>query len=229
MKALITALVFATLMSCTTYQYLHLDGVTANKNNREELVFENDSVWLSYDFSGRWGAMALKVQNKTDQPMFINWQKSVIIKDGQSISLYNPQVDLNGGIYRQPYTRESEVNASFRLPEGTDFMAPGTATSRAGIDISRVALSLNRLADTSNLVKQKNESGSVVKYRQQAYQATSSPIRFQVYLTFGIGSDNKEFALLHEFYVSRVIETENGPEVFSLYKPAADQVYVALP
>lgn len=226
MKPLLTALLLTTLVSsCSTYHYLSLDGIQANKNNREELVWENDTVWLSYDFSGRWGTMAIKLKNKTDQPMYINWEKSVIIKDGESIRLQNPAAELKGNIQRYRYSRESELSGTLQLPEGTDFMAPGTSTSRAGIDVTKAMPLLSRLPDTATMVKAKNEFGTGVKYRQQNFSPDNSPFRFQVYLTFGIGNGNKEFSLLHHFYASQVIETENGPEAFSLYKPAADRVY----
>lgn len=206
------AMIFV-LASCTNYQYLTLDAERTTKNEKKEIVWENDSVRLVYNFNGRWGQMNILAYNKSDDNLLINWKKSALIIGERSLSLYDPNVIVSGEAVNYKISRSVSyglTEASFTLPEGSDFMPPKTYVTKEKINLLHVTPVLS--AVSKSIPAQKTDyEGNKVTFRTTKYNQDSTPFAFRLYLTFGIGKDNKEFSVEHLFYVSEAIESENGP------------------
>src|SRR5438046_1631759 len=86
--------------SCTGYQYLTVSGVNLSKNEKNELVAENDTLKVHYHFTNYKGQVALTIYNKSNQPLEIDRRKSAIIVDGKAVSYYNPNASLVATIKR---------------------------------------------------------------------------------------------------------------------------------
>ncbi len=124
--------------SCSTYQYLTVDSPQLKKNDGNQLTFENDTLRLTYIFTGKDGSLNVNIYNKTSQPLYVNWKKSAYIRSEQSVSLFDNNVMILGRAYGKNYytrnwTSASSANftASFALPEGVDFIPPVSGISKA--------------------------------------------------------------------------------------------------
>jgi hypothetical protein len=221
------------LASCTTYQYVTLDSPQIQKNDKREFVWENDTLRLTYNFHGKNGPLNLTVLNKTDQPLYIDWKRSALIRDGQSLSLFDNTVLLSGNLSTSTYRvsrgisgSNSSLSATFDLPQGTQMVAPHAYVSKGLLDVQD--------PDTKNLAftgdaqqETKEENGVSSKFTRVSYPETGSPVHFSVYLSFALGNDlTKLFALRHSFYASEVILSHDAPDYFVLYKPEPDQLYI---
>jgi hypothetical protein len=219
--------------SCYTYQYVTLDAPGMSKNDKKEMVWENDTMKLVYNFNGEAGPMSLSLFNKTDKPLYINWKKSSLIRNANSVSLFNPTVIVSGVAATAGYASRSGYSrsttgftASFDLPEGVDFIPPGSYANKA---LSTVMLwDAVAAANTEQLPSEKitNADGLAIKYKRIVFDEHQSPVYFSVYLTFVLGfNNNTEFAVQHSFYAKEVLASKVSPDVFSLYNTDGDRLY----
>ena len=219
--------------SCYTYQYLTLDAPGMSKNEKKELVWENDTMKVVYNFNGEAGPMSLSLFNKTDKPLYINWKKSALIRNANSVSLFNPTVIVSGVAATAGYASHSGYSrsltgftASFDLPEGTDFIPPGAYANKALSTVMQ--WDAVTLADIEQLPSEKivTPDGIAMKYKRVVFDQHQSPVYFSVYLTFVLGFNNNiEFAVQHSFYAKEVLATKESPDIFSLYNTAGDMLY----
>lgn len=214
MKPFLTVMALMLMLSsCTSYQYLTLEAEKTTKNEKKEIVWENDSVRLVYNFNGRWGQMNMMAYNKSNEHVFINWKKSALVIGDRSFSLYDPNVKISGESVDFKINRSVSyglTEANFTLPEGSDFMPPKTYITKQNINLLQAFPVLPSLSNSIPAQKTTFE-GNKVTYRTNRYDKTSTPFAFRLYLTFGIGKENKEFSVEHLFYVSEAIQSENGP------------------
>ena len=221
--------------SCSTYQYITLDSPQTQKNDRKEFVWENDSLKLVYNFHGEGGPLNLTVYNKLNEPLYVNWKKSALIRDGQSISLFNRSVIVNR--IATPYQEVKNnpnlypgLSATFELPEGIEFISPASYVSKALLDIQE--LGLGNLPGSDSLRPQKYSQNGMVtgKFTRARFDESQSPLRFSTYLTFMVGQHiDKEFAVQHSFYAKEILQTHDEPDLFALYNSAGDKWYVKQP
>lgn len=84
---------------CSTYQYATLSS-PLKKENQHKFSIENDTVTISYDFSGKEGPINVTVYNKLSIPLYVDWAKSALIVGNTRKSYTNEnvalQAELNG-------------------------------------------------------------------------------------------------------------------------------------
>src|SRR5882757_6537385 len=128
MRLLTLTLIVLSFSSCVSYQYVTLGSPEVSKNDKKTFSWENDTLRLDYDYSGRGGPFWISVYNKTDKPLYINWKKSAIIKGTYANSLFDPSVQVSGSFNanRGFTTTSGNMAGSFDMPAGTDFIPPGS-------------------------------------------------------------------------------------------------------
>jgi hypothetical protein len=220
------------IASCSPYQYLTFDAEKATKDRDKNIIWESDSIKLVYHFSQP-GKLDITAFNKTGEPVYINWKKSAIIHKGRSVSLYDQNAQVTGNITTdagntKEAPRTSTINAAFNIPEGMDFMPPKSYISKAGIDVSPALTGLAKLDENLPAQKMKDGEGNKVSYRTRTYDPASSPLKFRLYFTLGIGNEGKEFAIEHLFYVSELIETANGSQAVFIKENEGDKLYTRI-
>lgn len=227
-------LVAACLASCSQYQYLTLNSSQLTKNDKHQFVFENDTVRLIYDFNGEGGPISINIFNKSSQPLYINWKKSAIIRNEHTLSFYDRNVYFSGNAntttYRFGNVRGSttDFGGSFALPEGMDFIPPGSTVSKGLVFLSQSGPMVVQIPDSITQEILKDSYGTrIAKYREKSYGETESPVRFRSYLTFTLGFNNAmEFAESNAFYVGEAIDTKTTPEEFSKYQQQGDKLFI---
>jgi hypothetical protein len=237
MKPLLAALALMFVSSCSTYQYLTITSDKTTKNEAKELLWENDTVKLAFNFNGSWGTLKLTVLNKTDQPISINWQKSSIIYNNVSYSLFDNSVQLNGDIQRnESYNRSqtasqtqplATVNGSFKLPNTIVFVPPHSLASQQNLNFSKVIPSTFALPANLPVEKLTTETYTV-KFKKAIYDSSSTPFKFRVFLTFGMGGNGQEFYSERLFYVAEVKQTDEGGVHQVLISLDGDKCYYKL-
>jgi hypothetical protein len=227
-----------TISSCSTYQYITVDSSQLSKNDKKQLTWENDTLRLIYSINGRGGPFRVDVYNKTSQPLYVNWKKSALIRDERPTPYFDPNVTIYGSSGSVAYTigritiANGNSTASFALPEGLDFIPPGTGITK---DLPSIARSGDLVTYVSDSIPKEKAMGPdgiyIAKYQRVRYDETQSPIRFKSYITFSLGTQTSpEFAETHSFYVGEVLQTGAEPDMFTLYHPqAGDNVFVKRP
>lgn len=231
---LLAAVFLLSLTACSTYQYMTLDSPQLRKNDKNQLILENDTLRLTYNFQGKGGPISINIYNKSDQPLFVNWKKSALIRNEQSISLYNNNVTISGSTASQSYrwgkytASYGRFAGSFALPEGMDFIAPGSGIYKDLPKLERTGMLATDIPDTVHDLQLIPADGTIgVAYKQLRYREDQSPVKFKSYITFSLGNNNpQEFAETASFYIGEVCQTHAEPEIFPLYRQQGDQLYV---
>src|SRR5690349_7860336 len=99
MRPLSITLILLSLLgfsSCATYQYITLGSPEVATDASKSLSWENDTMRVTYNFHGEGGPISITVGNKMDKPLFVNWTKSALIRDGQAFSLMDRNVQISG-------------------------------------------------------------------------------------------------------------------------------------
>jgi hypothetical protein len=239
MRYLILSLLIIFLFgSCSSYEYLTLNSPQIPKNNKKEFSWENDTMKLVYNFHGEGGPMSVTIYNKTEKPLFVNWKKSALIRDGHSTSLFNSSVQVTGEIAtsgvplrsRVATASYSSLSASFDLPQGVELIPPASDIKKSLLAVQDAAVLYSLKEDTARSEKLTDAYGVVAKFRRFSFEEAQSPFQFRSYLTFVLGNDNSpEFSIQHSFYAKEILLTRDDPAYFSLYRQSGDNLYFKQP
>lgn len=223
---ILPVLVILSLSSCVTYQYLTVDSTQLQKDDQKQLTTENDTMRLTYGFSGGGGPVTITVLNKTNQPLFINWAKSAIIRNGQSFALSGNSAFVASAV--RTSTGTADLVGSVNVPPGMEFIPPQTRITRSSIYLNQSGGSTQTvIPDTAQKQIFTTNDGAEESYHRVAYDETQSPVRWKSYLTFVIGQGSgTEFTTSHTFYVGTVMQTHYAPAMFKLYHEPGDQFYI---
>lgn len=230
MRSLIlSVLIILALGSCSTYQYVTLNSPEMKKNEGQDLVYENDTLRLTYNFNGKGGPITISVYNKTNQALYVDWNKSAMVRGGHAYSLSNPNVQVSGSIWS--YGRRvsySDLNASFSMPDDVNMIPPSSdisKTLKAIVDSS--SISREFLPDSVKAMKGYYSDGGSYQFRRYHFDEGSSPLRFRSYLTFVLGNNSAMgFSISHAFYAGEVVLTREDPNFFAAYRRGGDKMYL---
>ena len=228
MKPILLSLTLAfVLFSCTEFQYLTVSSPSLAKNERNELVGENDTLKVQYHFADYKGQIGISVYNKTTQPLEIDWKKSAIIVDEKAYSYFNPNAAISAVIEKDSlYWRKrlaalsdpfyvASLNGSILINEPIQFIPPSAYVYKVPL-----ALPVEQLQNLPEQAFQKQKfmlaEDVYTTYSKMEFKKDSSPLKFRSYLTLRIGQtgSQKEFTVEHNFYISEVWKTSSGPDNF---------------
>lgn len=185
MRNLILYLSFVVIFSsCNTtkryYFYSKMDGMdTIQKNDKGSLVIADDSVDLTYSFFGENITMEVTVNNKTSQPLYIDWDKSWIRVNDQNARSYN---NLIGYVSFTPVTELSAyTQQTYNLLNSAHF------------DFKQIS--------RKNLQRQKlHMSDKKIKTKTIEFEADSSPLALTSCIFINL--NGKDIPFENKFYLS---------------------------
>jgi hypothetical protein len=236
MKLYLPATLFIVLFSsCTTYQYMTVNSSSTGKNEQKDFVVENDSVRVQYNFNGADAPVNILIQNKLNQPMYIDWKRSALIINDRAVSYVAEKIPISGVIGASTYnysyystTTYGGLYAEARVPGQTDFIPPQSYITKTPLRVSNCRV--EGIPDTS--FKKENViilDGSVRRLKRATFTEDDSPLRFKSYLTFITGDSlNKAVTYQHSFYISEIINTDMAPANFEfMNQKLGDHFYVS--
>lgn len=231
---LLLLITIAGLSSCSRYQYMTLNSSQMTHNDKHQLVFENDTVRITYDFGGKNAPVSVNIYNKTSQPLYVNWKKSALIRNEHSISYFDRNIYFSGSSTTYGYHNRyfaaagSNFSGSMELQEGTDFIAPQSSFSKGLFTLSMSGPLAVEVPDSLPAKHSDYDySNNMLKYRELKYDQDNSPIRFRSYLMFTMGMNTPvEFSEVHDFYVSEAMDTKAAPDMFNLYQQQGNKFFV---
>src|SRR4030095_1254865 len=145
MRLLLYPVCILCLASCTTYNYITMDSSDIPLDRSKAFLWETDTITVAYQFGGEGGHLTVTVLNKRNQPLFVNWKKSAVIRDGMMVSLYNSNVIANGAMSTESYragagqtSGYSQFSVSFDVPEGIEFIPPLSGLGRTVVNLQAI-------------------------------------------------------------------------------------------
>lgn len=211
---LLSALFFS---SCgSTYFYSKVSSLDDDifQTDEGDFISERDSFQVSYWFKGYNAPIFINVYNKSDKPLYVDWNKSMLVRDGVPM-LYRGTMDVVSGESDHVLEKVKIVNGQEivtledlgRLPRDVSYIAPQ----------SRVTFESNGLVDFKysesadihlKRGKTQDKSGQWSDIQTLNFTSENSPLKFQSLLTLYSKTD-PEISVLNNFHISSLIKTKD--------------------
>lgn len=225
----------ALLSSCASYQISTISAQNENQKS-DPFTFENDSVKIVYNFKGYNAPLTVSIQNKLNQPLYVDWNKSLLVFDNNSISLSGGDIKIKGRIngYSESYGstiytyNNQSANLSTPKPLNVDYLLPKAIIKRQTIYIANEMLKQAQGKSGYSYVNRTDGSG-VTKVATETFNPDNSPLKFKSYITLFTEVDGKPSAksMMCEknFYVSEIKNVPTKPKNFTYYTDAEKNVF----
>jgi hypothetical protein len=191
---------FVLLSGCSKYQYIFVDSHLA-QNEKKEFLVENDTVAIKYSFAGVNFPITLSIYNKLQQPLYIDWGRSVVILNGKQIS--------------GPFDNNGQIN----------FIAPQSAVTVISNSLRTQFFDLDLNDPKINVML----TGGSMKGVRYAYDEKSTPLFFRNVIALTTNEDFSAPTFYdYSFWVSDIIQSTSGPSSVT-YRPLNQFVICKLP
>ncbi|MDD2436855.1 MAG: hypothetical protein PHF73_12920 [Massilibacteroides sp.] len=211
-RILTWGIVTLSLNACTVYYYSVLDTENENviKNVDHDFVEENDSLLIAYCFYGENAPVKITVYNKSDVPLYVDWNSSALIIDDVATN-YDAGSGAGNEISFTPKEQET-------IPSAAQFVPPHSKIEHLSLRLGNFSFEEipKKQFMKSKLVTLNGDERNVYVKQFNEYV---SPVRFRSYLT--LYRKEKEsgktvpFTKEHRFYVAEVIRAGGlSPENF---------------
>ena len=149
-------------------------------------VYQNDSIAIYYNFWKRGGQMNFEIFNKTNIPMYVDWENSAYILNDQKFAYWKDEnVTSNSSIYLG-FGVAVGNGVSFH-PERVTLIPPRAAITKVSFVLER-----NKLPVTVNQAR----SGEM-------FTEENSPLRFRNYIAYFFDKQGAMKAVAdNEFYIA---------------------------
>jgi len=225
-RTLPLAVILLSCISCSTYQYSTVSSPDIKKNERNEFVVENDSLKLVYNFYGRDLGVTVSIQNKLSVPVYIDWQRSALIVNDETIRYVPAEMRLEGSYQGSSYNygnrgsgygvNGGQFSAVASLPSTMDFIPPRSSFTKTPVTVNRHYLD-NIPEAAWHKEKFSPIEGLSVNVKKVTFTEATSPLRFRSFITYLVDDPaGKPFGLEHTFYVSEMMKSGQGPESMML-------------
>jgi hypothetical protein len=214
------------LASCSTiYQVLETSSTDA-KLEKGSYVFENSDLKINYNFWAEGGQVSFFITNKTDVPLYIDWDKSHLIYNGISYEYWYDAEGTNS-FYSSASTASSYTfaDAMVNIFGGSAYGNSQSTTSAYGRKVAVVASSKSKpkkiiqIPSRSSIIVSKFSISKSPFYNcdfnlkhtslrtpnTKTFGKEDSPLAFRNYLTYS-AKDNFEQSKTvdNEFYISSI-------------------------
>lgn len=194
------------LSSCSTYYYSNVNAYNDTLIQAEDgsFIHNDTTVVVTYSFSDRNGEFVYQIENRSDDPISVDWNKSVVSVDDKVYQDVN-RGKISGSMSSQNYSHAStgSFSGKVELPNERLFIPPGEKTSYTAIALSQI-FNLNSIPKSSF---EKGYIGvSIVKRAQ--FTKEDSPLVFRSYLTIVNEKDHSERVIKDAFYISHVTKSK---------------------
>lgn len=207
--------VFSSCSSTYIYSTLNNTNERIEKTEKGDFVYENDSLWIAYSFKGEYSPIQITIFNKIDKPLFIDWNKSLIVFNGVQHAYKRANVVFKGNRLGESYRNESvmpvgEVEMKLAMPQHITIVPPQIVVSYVTFDLA-IDLGQYRKSKLEDVVL-KDSKGKSKKMKGLTFDYVNSPIQFTSYITTYYDDPKQAKSYVSDFYMSNVMKTNMKPE-----------------
>jgi hypothetical protein len=205
---------------CSVYQHVTLKS-NLQQNNMLGYLIENDSIAVVYSFNGQNGPIHIELSNKSDRPFYVDWQKSALITNGQSNSLWKDEAIISANSTEYKVLPESEIVSSTSSINGIiekrdkkTFVPPHSSVSVNSYVLQ--SKFFTNPAQKSEKVTFYTAEGKT-SARKFSFSKEDSPLNFRIFLSISRDdSFENPFQFDNSFWVSDYCETPVSPKALSV-------------
>lgn len=209
--------------SCSKFVNVYeVQPVSSGFTTDTYFVYENEVVIIKYSFWRERGVLSYTLYNKMDKPIYIDWKKSSLIRNGQKLDYWNDETftksksnsAFNSGLYFGYYdllTLSTTITESKSVkPERITFIAPRSAITRSKFVLYDLPyVDMKKPTNSRSIKESKNDKVYDVKY--VGYTKENTPLLFRNYITFSATENfEREASIDNEFYISAILKIKDA-------------------
>lgn len=201
--ALLVALIAFTSCS-STYFFATLD--TSNgyveKVENGDFLLETDSLWIAYCFKGENAPVQITAFNKTDEPLYIDWNRSALIIDNMAITYGGEKLNYS----EEWFDSESVArrNVSVAVSDNITFIPPQSMVSEIPLYLSSNFEQIDKKDYRNGYIGDRFNQSIAIK--RIDFDETATPLKFRSYLTI-YTQPEKPMVFTQDFYLKNLIKT----------------------
>lgn len=200
------------LMSCVSSRYITIDSDELKKDDASNLVYETDSLAVTYSFQGNGVPIRLHIENKLENPLFVDWSNSLIIMNGQRnrLSNLNSRINMNGtSVHYDSGVSHTNMSGIIRNAELISIIPKKAFES---INVFSLYRHISMRESVKHDIKIESFRGKQGAYIER-FDAENSSNKFRVFVAMSYDPTfSKVFYVDKSFYVSEIIHTDIMPE-----------------
>lgn len=212
--------------SCSKYtQIFQTQPITPGITTGERLVYENDTIKITYSFWQKGGIMVFDVYNKIDVPLYIDWKKSSFVKNGRKLNYWSDETVTHrkssrvGSVYSSnDYYSFLGISESIIItrsrsvkPERITFLAPRSDLIKFSYFELYPFIGQKLKEDAPTEFLKTGSASRPVSTKYKTFSLTTSPLQFRNFLTISTTEQfNTEVYIDNGFYVSRITQMKHS-------------------
>lgn len=233
MKTLLKTFAFTSwvllLSGCFTYQHVKVAGDPALTDQSAFLV-ENDSLRVIYTFSGHNGPIHMEIFNKLNKPFYVDWRKSALIRNGESVSLWKDESRVSATTTEyKVYPPDDKINSVSKTKttvvkkDDITYIPPQSKVAVNSFILRSELFNVPEQAGEKTIFHIRNGKRKAVKY---SFSKEDSPLNFRIFLSFAMDeSTHSSFHVDHAFWVEEYLATRTSPNQMGNYPPNQFYLY----
>ncbi|WP_422005044.1 hypothetical protein [Roseivirga pacifica] len=190
---------------CSKHQYFTFSS-DLPKTSNDLYYYESDSLKIEYNFTSS-SSIEVTVHNKSDNPILINWEKSSIIFNNESLAMANGDLNFKGSGSSLELFEDvtySDFHGTIKGGKNQTFLPPQAFVANT---FNKVPLGYQkRLKREMDFEKMYFPDAVVKKY---SFDKSQPLAKLKSYLYIE-NPDESAFNVSHDFWVSEILETNNG-------------------
>ncbi len=214
------------LFSNCTNHYIRIFEASSNNTKLKDgyLVFESDSIKVTYEFWAEKGVLSFSVYNKLDKPIYINWKNSSFIYNSLKLnywideqqttfSNYYGSYFYKGPLIKSGYTLSEGVQtgqSNIIKPEKTTFIPPQSFYYRSQFYIlpSEYFLTNSDSFEKTTVIRNDDSSKKTNIYTLN-FKEENSPLKFRNFLSISLEENSNNFIYIdNSFYLKSINEMD---------------------
>lgn len=210
---LCAALLLLSLGSCVAPRYYQEYKVAPGKDitaGKQELVFENEHVRITYNFWGEGGDAGVLIRNKTSNDLIVQKDECFFILNGMAYDYYRGRILTSSSTTGRSATA---VGLSGKSGRGKASSAHWSATSEESFQEQREMVipagTSKRMAEysvNSELFRSCDmpRYPSSRKNPSKTFTETNSPFRFANHIVYSVGAGDEQYWVRNDFHVAAI-------------------------
>jgi hypothetical protein len=214
-----------------------VDSPTSSRNDGNDLVFEKDGLVFTYNLNRTKKPIQVRIENKGNQLVSIDWKKSALIVNAQSVSLVPSYIAATGSVSsetnRRSVNNEKQINMNLAVPQDVVYIHPHSFIDQLLPDA--FMLPIDNVPDSAFSDKIMQGLTNADRVGKEAFfSGENSPLHFRCYLFMKVEDTTERTMIIdHDFYVSGITEltvggapsmqTDQNGDRFLVVKPATQQ------
>lgn len=179
------------ISGCARYQYVFVESDLSQNDNKEYFT-ENDTLLIKYTFKGENFPITLTIYNKLNQPLYIDWSRSVVVINN---------IQIEGAFYHNGLT---------------DFIAPLSYVIATSNNLKDQFIEYNPGDSTTYIAI----SGGGSRVKKYSYNERTTPLFFRNILAVSPNEDYSLPTFYdYSFWVSDIVQSGSAPSELT-YSPA---------